>query len=101
APAQHLIFVGHSLGAALAVLGASRVLGDQALQNLAIKPQTVCTFGIPRVGSASFAQAFNQTLAGCTIRFVPGEARIVAAREHAGWCALPSARSEPASKCTG
>jgi triacylglycerol lipase len=73
APTQHLILVGHSLGAALAVLAAWRVLGDQALQNLAIKPQAVYTFGMPRVGSASFAQAFNQTLAGCTIRFVHGD----------------------------
>jgi triacylglycerol lipase len=59
-PGRKVWFCGHSLGGALATLAADRY------------PHTrgVCTFGCPRVGDSTFADAFNAHLAGKTLRYV-------------------------------
>jgi triacylglycerol lipase len=53
-------FTGHSLGAALATLAASRYEHTWG----------VCTFGSPRVGDAAFASAFDQRFGDKALRFV-------------------------------
>jgi len=63
-----LFIAGHSLGAALAVLCAVR-----AKQDFSVTPEAIYAFGMPRIGSAEFAMAFNQTLGHLTYRFVHGE----------------------------
>lgn len=66
-PDRALVFTGHSLGAALAVLAAdlSQARGHDV--------STVYTFGMPRVGDAKFAAAYNARLGARTYRFVLGE----------------------------
>ena len=59
-PGRKVWFCGHSLGAALAMLAADRYPHNRG----------VCTFGCPRVGDATFAEAFNLHLAGKTFRYV-------------------------------
>jgi triacylglycerol lipase len=67
-PVKNLLVVGHSLGGALAVLAARR-----ALQELAIKVETVYTFGQPRIGNALFAEDFNVLLGERTYRLIHGQ----------------------------
>lgn len=50
---QKIIFCGHSLGGALAVLTVARLLENQ------IKADVLYTFGQPRVGDSYFAMKFN------------------------------------------
>jgi hypothetical protein len=50
-----VFFAGHSLGAALATLSASRCLHD----NGPVKPAALYTFGSPRVGDAVFAESLK------------------------------------------
>jgi hypothetical protein len=50
-----VFFTGHSLGAALATLSASRCLHD----NGPVKPAALYTFGSPRVGDRVFAQSLK------------------------------------------
>jgi hypothetical protein len=66
-PQCRLLFAGHSLGGALAVLAAdlSRARGHDV--------SAVYTFGMPRVGDARFAAAYNARLGRRTYRFVLGE----------------------------
>jgi hypothetical protein len=63
-----LFVVGHSLGAALAALGAAR-----AQRELGVTAAGVYTFGMPRVGTPEFARAYNQALGEITYRLVHGE----------------------------
>jgi hypothetical protein len=63
-----LFVLGHSLGAALAVLCAAR-----ARRELSLAAEGVYTFGMPRVGTPAFARAFNQVLGERTYRLVHGE----------------------------
>jgi Lipase (class 3) len=65
---QSLFVTGHSLGGALAVLWAMR-----ARTELGVAVNGVYTFGMPRVGSPGFAQAYNEVLAENTYRLVHGE----------------------------
>jgi predicted lipase len=62
-----LIFTGHSLGGALAMIAAERALREQKLNNA-----DVYTFGMPRVGKADFSNRY-QKLAKTTFRFIHGE----------------------------
>jgi triacylglycerol lipase len=59
-----LFFTGHSLGAALATLGAAR--WAESGGNVA----GVFTFGQPRTGQTAFVSAYNAKLADVTYRFV-------------------------------
>lgn len=61
-----LFFTGHSLGAALAVLAAEKAYRS------GVTPAAVYTFGMPRVGSAGFAERYNKALGDRTFRFVYG-----------------------------
>jgi triacylglycerol lipase len=63
-----LFIAGHSLGAALAVLCAQR-----AREDFAITAEAIYAFGMPRIGSPAFAEAFDQALGGMTYRFVHGD----------------------------
>jgi triacylglycerol lipase len=62
-----LMFAGHSLGGALAVVAAERALREQKIQTA-----DIYTFGAPRVGSAAFASQYG-ALADTTYRFIHGE----------------------------
>eukprot|EP00467_Chlorarachnion_reptans_P023522 CAMPEP_0114500702 /NCGR_PEP_ID=MMETSP0109-20121206/8104_1 /TAXON_ID=29199 /ORGANISM="Chlorarachnion reptans, Strain CCCM449" /LENGTH=334 /DNA_ID=CAMNT_0001678379 /DNA_START=1030 /DNA_END=2034 /DNA_ORIENTATION=+ len=65
-----LVYTGHSLGGALATLGAL----DSALLMRPLHRSTACfTFGSPRVGSYSFARLYNE--------YVPDTMRIVFERD--------------------
>ncbi len=68
APVARTWFVGHSLGAALAALAARR-----ASDELHVRAEAVYTFGMPRVGDAIFAAAYEQTLGARTFRLVHGD----------------------------
>ena len=61
-------FVGHSLGAALAALGALR-----ASEALGIAAEAVFAFGMPRVGGEAFAERYEAALGGRTLRLVHGQ----------------------------
>jgi triacylglycerol lipase len=65
---RKLLLTGHSLGGALAVVAASRLLATE----LAVAVNGVYTFGMPRVGKADFASDYGK-LSDCTYRFVYGE----------------------------
>src|SRR5258708_4320788 len=65
-PDGQLIFTGHSLGGALAVLAAARA----AAARRAIS--AVYTFGMPRTGNAAFADDYNRRLGDRTYRLVYG-----------------------------
>lgn len=67
-PGARLYITGHSLGAALAALTAQR-LAAVAPERLA----AVYTFGMPRVGNAAFAQAYEAVLGARTYRMVHGD----------------------------
>ena len=61
---KKIVFVGHSLGGALATLAAFDVRANTGNNNV-----NCVTFGSPRVGNKSFATAFNTTVKD-TIRVV-------------------------------
>jgi len=61
---RQLVFGGHSLGAALAALAAMKA----AANGRAVS--AVYTFGMPRTGDTTFAEAYNRTLGDRTYRFV-------------------------------
>jgi hypothetical protein len=63
-----LFVAGHSLGAALAALCASR-----AGKDLGASVQGVYTFGMPRTGTADFARTYDALLGERTYRLVYGE----------------------------
>jgi hypothetical protein len=67
APAR-VWFAGHGLGAALAALRAKR-----ANDKLGIRAEAVYTFGIPRVGDATFAAAYEPVLGDRMFRLVHGD----------------------------
>jgi len=67
ASAQPVIFTGHSLGAALAVLAALRAA------ELGHAPLAVYTFGSPRVGGIDFAARYDERLGEVTYRLVHGD----------------------------
>ena len=54
---RHLYFIGHSLGAAMATIIASRCIGDQIIKS----PVALHTFGSPRVGWPSYINNFPMT----------------------------------------
>jgi triacylglycerol lipase len=63
-----LFIVGHSLGGALAVIAAQRLVRE-----LGVEVTGVYTFGMPRVGGAEFFAAYHACgLAGVTYRLVHG-----------------------------
>lgn len=89
-PIEKLFVVGHSLGAALAVLCSRRSLGE-----LAIMAEGIYTFGLPRTGGRLFAEQFNGPLGSQTFRFVHGNDIVATVPpselgfEHVGrliWC---------------
>ena len=65
--AARIWFIGHSLGAALAALGAKRA------NELRIEVEAVYTFGMPRVGDTSFATPYEEALGERTFRLVHGD----------------------------
>ncbi|CAL8979217.1 hypothetical protein RHODGE_RHODGE_00871 [Rhodoplanes serenus] len=62
-----LLITGHSLGGALSVLAAQRLL-----ITFGLRPQ-VWTFGMPRVGGPHFAERYEAALGAHTVRLVHGE----------------------------
>ncbi len=78
---QRLWFSGHSLGGALAMLGADA--WDGAVEG-------VYTFGQPRAGDAAFCREYNERLGGRTFRLihaddlVPRVPWVLGAYRHAG-----------------
>jgi predicted lipase len=66
-PNIRLIIAGHSLGGALAVICAERIAAE-----VNIIADGVYTFGMPRVGTATFAAKYNDILGDRTWRFVHG-----------------------------
>ncbi|MGB8400434.1 lipase family protein [Bradyrhizobium sp.] len=68
-PADGRVFVtGHSLGGALAALIARRIATE-----LSANVDAVYTFGMPRPGSRTFADAYNRQLGLRTFRMVHGD----------------------------
>ncbi len=67
AAGRNIVLTGHSLGGALAVVSA-RLLNDAGLT-----PQAVYTYGMPRVGDPTFAQAYSAALGARTFRLRHGE----------------------------
>jgi hypothetical protein len=65
---QPIYLAGHSLGAALAVVTADRVLTDAH-----IRVSGVYAFGMPRPGGAEFAERYNDRLGAATYRLVRGD----------------------------
>lgn len=61
---QPIWFVGHSLGGAMAVLGAAK------LKHEGVEPAGVVTFGQPPLGYGSFTEKITSFLGGPVIRFV-------------------------------
>jgi triacylglycerol lipase len=65
---QPLVFTGHSLGGALAILAAARALADESSD-----PATaVYTFGSPRTGGQTFFDSYTPRLGNATFRLVDG-----------------------------
>jgi len=99
------VFVtGHSLGGALAVVAAQR-MADPAPGGA---PDAVFAFGMPRVGDADFADAYQRCgLTEKTIRLVYGEdvvptvPPIAAGFRHVGrrWSTARGHRFDPAAVC--
>ena len=67
-PIPRLFIAGHSLGAALATLCANRVVDE-----LGVVPEAVYGFGMPRVGTPTFAAAYNGKLGDRTYRLIHGD----------------------------
>ena len=65
-PDQPLFFTGHSMGAALALLGA-----EHALNKTGITPTAVYTYGTPRTGGLDFFTSYEK-LGDRTFRLVHG-----------------------------
>jgi triacylglycerol lipase len=61
-----LFITGHSLGAALAALGAQMALGHGS------PPRAIYTFGMPRVGGERFRTSYDAGLGALTYRLVHG-----------------------------
>src|SRR5262249_42322598 len=76
-----IFLTGHSLGGALAALAAHRMKQDSTL---GVTASGVYTYGMPRVGSESFASAYGE-LNEVTYRFVYGE-DVVASVPPSAWC---------------
>ena len=67
---RQLYITGHSLGAALATLMAARLAANPATRDLI---QGVYTYGSPRVGDQTFADAYERALGNRTFRVVNNE----------------------------
>jgi triacylglycerol lipase len=67
AAGRALMFAGHSLGGALAVVAAERALQEGKMQKA-----DIYTFGMPRVGTAAFTDQYEK-LADTTYRFIHGQ----------------------------
>jgi hypothetical protein len=81
---RRLFVVGHSLGAAIAL-----VTVDRARQEKNLSSAQVFVFGAPRVGKADFVAAYNPVfgrttyrLVCCRARFAPDDGAAVGAEEH-------------------
>ncbi|HET6377076.1 MAG TPA: lipase family protein [Methylocella sp.] len=66
AQGARIFLTGHSLGGALAVLAADRILKAGG------RVDAVYTFGMPRPGTKEFAAAYNERIGGRTYRLVYG-----------------------------
>ncbi|HET6376516.1 MAG TPA: lipase family protein [Methylocella sp.] len=66
AQGARIFLTGHSLGGALAVLAADRILKGGG------RVDAVYTFGMPRPGTKEFAAAYNERIGGRTYRLVYG-----------------------------
>jgi triacylglycerol lipase len=66
-PGLRLVFAGHSLGGALAILAANLT------QKEGRDASAVYAFGVPRAGDAKFAEGYNGRLGHRTYRFVLGK----------------------------
>ena len=71
---KNLIFTGHSLGGALATLGAynyvtKKILGSEKLKNIDI---SLVAFGSPRVGNIKFAKYMNHSGLKYNVRVIFG-----------------------------
>ena len=64
--AQSIWLTGHSLGAALATLAATRLCAMPADRRV----YGLCTFGSPRVGNRAFEVEFNRAMRARALRFV-------------------------------
>lgn len=68
AATQPLFITGHSLGGALAIIAAERLLRE-----MKIEAAGIYTFGAPRVGSLTFASSYNASgLGDRSYRFIHG-----------------------------
>jgi len=59
-PLEHLYITGHSLGGAMAVLAAAKILCDDALEPFRPLVRGVYTFGQPPVGDQAFAASCTE-----------------------------------------
>lgn len=110
-PAPNIYFTGHSLGGALAILGALEC------SRLRLQPELVVTFGQPRVGNAAFAACYNASLGPRTFHVVNAadpvpllppllfgyrdEGNEIFLPQHSGWRLNPSLGFEIVSDVLG
>ena len=66
-PPHALLFTGHSMGGALALLCADRVRSE-----LGVAPAAVFGFGMPRAGNAAFSKRINAAFGQRVYRFAHG-----------------------------
>jgi hypothetical protein len=101
-PLQHLFITGHSLGGAMAVLAAAKLLRDEACKSLRSLLRGVYTFGQPQVGDAEFVRS-NTELAALVYRHefrhdvvpVLPPATVARSFEHLGQKRVSSSTDEP------
>lgn len=67
AAGRPILITGHSLGGALAIVTAERLARESGFA-----PTAIYAYGMPRVGGAAFAQAYNRDLGAVTYRVVYG-----------------------------
>ena len=67
-----MVFTGHSLGAALAVLAAERAFDESVRPggDATLAPALIYVYGMPRTGNVTWASAYDRKLGTKTFRFV-------------------------------